>query len=165
MREPLIKELINILPQEGKVTGIVIRPNRKQLPEYVEKVMAEKGQGLIGDHFKSKSNRREVTLIQEEHLEVVTSMLETEATLELTRRNIAVRGINLLALKGQKFQIGAAILEGTGECHPCSRMEENLGPGGYNTMRGHGGITARILVSGKIRVGDAVTRLESSIDH
>ncbi len=74
----------------------------------------------------------------------------------LLRRNIVVSGINLLALNGAQFSIGGALMEGTGHCHPCSRMEETFGPGGYNAVRGHGGITARVLSGGVVRVGDPV---------
>ena len=75
------------------------------------------------------------------------------------RRNIVVEGINLVALKGRRFSIGAAVLEATGECHPCSRMEEVFGQGGYNAVRGRGGVTARVLTEGAIRIGDPVERL------
>jgi MOSC domain-containing protein YiiM len=68
-----------------------------------------------------------------------------------------VSGLNLLALKNRRIQIGEEVLlDITGECHPCSRMEEELGPGGYNAMRGHGGITAHIMQGGVLRVGDVV---------
>jgi MOSC domain-containing protein YiiM len=75
---------------------------------------------------------------------------------EWVRRNILVSGINLLALRDRRFRIGNTMLEGTGTCDPCSRMEEALGAGGYNAMRGHGGIIARIVDGGMIQVGDAV---------
>ena len=67
-----------------------------------------------------------------------------------------VRGLNLIALKGVRFHLGSALLEGTGACHPCSRMEQTLGPGGYNAMRGHGGITAVVLEDGDVTLGDTL---------
>jgi MOSC domain-containing protein YiiM len=73
------------------------------------------------------------------------------------RRNLAIRGLNLLALKSRTFRIGEAVFQTTGQCHPCSRMEQVLGPGGYNAMRGHGGLTAQIIRSGWIRIGDRLT--------
>ena len=75
---------------------------------------------------------------------------------EQLRRNLLISGIPLLALKDRRFWVGGVLLEGTGECHPCSRMEETLGAGGYNAVRGHGGITARVITGGPIRTGDAV---------
>ncbi len=72
------------------------------------------------------------------------------------RRNIVVSGINLLALKNRQFSVGGATLAFTGLCHPCSRMETALGAGGYNALRGHGGITAAVLQGEVVRVGDDV---------
>ena len=87
------------------------------------------------------------------HLQVVAKILgKSEIDPGWTRRNLVVSGINLLSLKHQSFQIGEAVLQTTGICAPCSRMEENLGPGGYNAMRGHGGITAKVLQPGEIQI-------------
>ncbi|WP_248306870.1 MOSC domain-containing protein [Bosea sp. AAP35] len=117
-------------------------------------------QGLIGDHYSSRTGgARHVTLIQAEHLSAIAAHLGLDAIApEQLRRNIVVSGINLAALKGRRFTLGDALLEATGECHPCSRMEEILGEGGYNAVRGHGGITARVVASGMIRIGDQVAR-------
>jgi MOSC domain-containing protein YiiM len=70
-----------------------------------------------------------------------------------------VAGLNLLALKGRGFHIVGALLAWSGECHPCSRKEEEFGSGGYDAVRHHGGITARILAAGVVRNGDCVERV------
>ena len=75
---------------------------------------------------------------------------------KLTRRNIVVSEINLISLKQHQFRIGSVILETTGICAPCNRMEENLGAGGFNAMRGHGGITETVIQEGEIKLGDII---------
>ena len=152
-----MKELFNTLPQIGKVEWIGLRPKKRAALEAVESIEITVESGLVGDHYSGKSRKRQVTLIQKEHLDTVASILKIEAVDPgLTRRNIVVSGINLLALKDQRFRIGTVLLETTGLCHPCSRMEENFGPGGYNAMRGHGGITSKVIEGGTIKVGDTV---------
>ena len=128
--------------------------------------MLDPVQGIVGDHYSSRrSFSRQVTLIQSEHLRAIAAYLgRSVVPPEQLRRNLVVSGINLLALKGRRFTVGAAVLEHTGECHPCSRMEEVLGRGGYNAVRGHGGITARIVVGGGISRGACLGRLETSGD-
>ncbi len=161
MEKGVIKELIGKMPQVGNIELISIRPTRRELPVSVDKVKVSKENGLEGDHFASTySAKRQVTLIQKEHLDAVANILgKDKVDPLLTRRNIVVSGINLLALKDQEFSLGESILRGTGYCHPCSRMEENLGEGGYNAMRGHGGITAEVVKDGHVKTGDEVKLL------
>ncbi|MCL4831049.1 MAG: MOSC domain-containing protein [Caldilineaceae bacterium] len=154
-----MQALLNSLPQTGEVLWIGLRPGHRQPVEAVEGAEALPGSGLVGDRFRGRGDesQRQVTLIQAEHLAAVGSFLGgPPIDPARLRRNIVVSGLNLLALKDKRFRMGEAVLEYTGNCHPCSRMEESLGPGGYNAMRGHGGITARVVEGGLIRVGDSV---------
>jgi MOSC domain-containing protein YiiM len=153
-----LKELLSNVPRAGTVEWIGVRPARREPVVIVDTVEARVGCGLTGDRFRGgASSKRQVTLIQAEHLPVIARLLGLDRVdPALLRRNIVVGGINLLALNGAQFAIGDALMEGTGPCHPCSRMEETFGTGGYNAVRGHGGITARVLGGGVIRVGDPV---------
>jgi len=155
------------MPQTGKIEWIGLRPSKKASLEEVTEAQITEADGLVGDHYTGTSKKRQVTLIQAEHLQTVASVLKKDAiNPQETRRNIVVSGINILALKDKQFRIGEeVILEMTGLCHPCSRMEANLGEGGYNAMRGHGGITTKVIKGGTIKVGDAVAMLAVKIAH
>lgn len=153
-----LAERFAMLPQIGRLEwiGVSPAPRAEMLPLTCARLLA--GQGLEGDHHARRAGgSRQVTLLQHEHLDVLARLLHREQVFPADlRRNLVVSGINLLALKNRRFRIGDCELFGTGPCEPCSRMEETFGPGGWNAVRGHGGITARVEVGGVIQLGDAV---------
>jgi MOSC domain-containing protein YiiM len=155
------------LPQIGRVEWIGLAPVPHGDLQSVSEATLIADHGLEGDHHaKGKpGSKRQVTLIQQEHLRVIGSCLHHDAPNPgVLRRNLVVSGINLLALKKKQFAIGDCVLEHTGPCDPCSQMEQNLGPGGLNAMRGHGGITARVVTGGTFRVGDEVRAIRVTND-
>jgi MOSC domain-containing protein YiiM len=153
-------KLMATLPRPGRVEWIGLRPARGQAMREVDAAEALAGKGLTGDRYASGSGKRGVTLIQAEHLPVIAALSGNANVLPaLLRRNVVVSGLPLIALKERRFRIGEVVLEGTGECDPCSNMEKALGPGGFNAMRSHGGLCARIVEGGVFRLGDAVVAL------
>lgn len=152
-----LQDLLADVPQTGCVQWLGVRPAAGSEMLELEAVEARREAGLTGDHARpGPRNTRQVTLIQWEHLPVVAGLLGKSVSAADMRRNIAVAGLNLFSLKGRRFRIGSAILETTGWCQPCARLEERLGKGTFQAVRGHGGITARVLQGGIIRLGDAV---------
>ena len=153
-----LRALMETFPRAGKLEWIGLRPGRRAPLQSMNHIEVIADHGLAGDHKATRAGgKRQVTLIQREHLDVVAQLLGRDVVdPALLRRNLVVSGINLLALHGECFRVGGVLFEGTGLCEPCSRMEEVLGAGGYNAMRGHGGIIARVLEGGVIAVGDAV---------
>ena len=112
--------------------------------------------GLSGDH--GRAGKRALTLIQAEHLPVIAALLDRDGVEpEILRRNLVVSGLNLSALRGARISIGNTEVRVTGPCAPCSRMEEALGEGAYNAIRGHGGWCAEVLTPGRVVVGDVVS--------
>lgn len=156
-----LHELMARFPRSGHLEWIGVRPARRAPLEVLEAAEVNAG-GLVGDRYAGRSGKRAITLIQAEHLPVIAALAGVaEVDPGLLRRNLVVSGINLYALRKSRFRIGAVLLEGTGVCDPCSHMEEALGEGGYNAMRGHGGITARVLEPGAIALGNAVAAVAS----
>ena len=154
-----LQELLAHVPQRGRVRWIGVRPGSRAQMLELDAVQARHEAGLTGDHSRpGPGNARQVSLIQWEHLAVIGALLGRPAEQPIRpqdlRRNIAVSGINLFSLKGRRFRIGQAILETTGWCQPCARLEQHLGLGAFQAVRGHGGITARVLQGGIIRLND-----------
>ena len=152
---PLDKIARNLSP--GTLTWIGLRSERRGQVTPVERAKAIATKGLEGDHRMDKTpgSARQVTLISEEFMQQIAHFTGF-STIDpvLLRRNLVVSGINLNALRHQRFQIGEAVFEATALCHPCSRMDAALGKGGVAAMIGHGGLCARILNTGYITVGD-----------
>ncbi len=158
-------ELRASIPQEGRLEGIYTAPERKAPLVRQDTDTLTPGSGLTTDHHSKRrpGGKRQVTLIQAEHLPVIAALSgHPEVDPALLRRNLVVSGIPLTALRERRFRVGDTILEGTVPCHPCSRMEGLLGPGGFNAMRGMGGLCARVIKGGTIMPGDVVVALPSA---
>ena len=162
-----IAQLMQILPQVGQLEWIGMSAARLAEIQIVSEAEIELKTGLKGDHHATGGeSKRQVTLMQKEHLPVIAALVQRKQVKpEELRRNLLISGINLLALKDRTFSVGEVVLKGTGPCVPCSLMEKHLGPGGYNAMRGHGGITAVVIRPGTVRIGDEVRLVESPQVH
>ena len=155
--DSVLGRLMARLPRAGRVDWIGVRPARAVAMQQADAVQLVAGRGIVGDRYSGGSGKRGVTLLQAEHLPVIAALAGLSGVEPaVLRRNLVVSGLPLLALKGRVFRIGEVLLEGTGPCDPCSKMEAVLGEGGYNAMRGHGGLCARIIEGGVIRRGDTV---------
>ena len=153
-----IAHLKSQFPNNGTVEWIGTRKERNTPVKQVFSVLAINDRGLEGDRSSlSKGGKRQVTLFQAEYLAVLSS-LHTQSSIDYAdlRRNIAISGLNLNILENEHLSIGEATFEITGLCHPCGKMETQLGVGAYNALRGHGGLTAKIIKGGLITVGDEV---------
>ena len=164
--QSLLGQLLAAPMRPGRLVWIGLRPARDAAIITPQSATLIAGRGISGDRYQtSRDGARQVTIMSLEGLRAIASYLAREQVApDLLRRNLVTEGINLTALKGRRFHIGTALLKYSGECAPCSRMETNLGPGGYNAVSGNGGITARIIEGGEIRLDDQISRIDEAIE-
>ena len=123
----------------GKVEWIGIRPERKAQVVSKDSVNVDLETGIEGDHPANAN--RQVTIISKEHLnDVSTSLGADNIDPTETRRNILISGLDFDTIQTGTIRIGGVLLEITGPCRPCIRMDQNLGEGGRRAMEGEGGL-------------------------
>lgn len=150
----------------GRVEAICIAPAASAPMQLLAEVEATPGVGLAGDRYASGTGfysprptdpgAREVTLFEAE----VLDWLKAEHGIELSaaehRRNVTVRGVRLSQLLGQRFSIGDVVLEGVKDCPPCDHLQGLVRKAVLEPLVHRGGLRARVLQGGTLRVGDAV---------
>jgi MOSC domain-containing protein YiiM len=117
----------------------------------VAEVQAVAELGFVGDAHAKQRSRRQLLLM------AIDDLAHFGLKPGDVRENITVAGLDLMTLAtGQRLRIGEAVLEITYACEPCERMDE-LRPGLRAAIDGRRGMLARVVASGVIRVGDAIT--------
>jgi MOSC domain-containing protein YiiM len=121
------------------------------------------GYGMVGDWRSNVKTSRQLTLIEEEAILAAGQQLGQPVAAGASRRQVMVRGLPLNPTVGQTLKVGDLLLEVTELCDPCDNMERTIGPGGRTALYNRGGISARVLSGGTLRVGDPVARAEPAV--
>ena len=121
----------------------------------VEKVLCVAGRGIHGDRFfdHKENYKGQITFFSMEVFETVCEELHIlDKSPSVVRRNVFVRGIDLNRLIGHAFTLQGISFQGTEECRPCPWMDEALAPGAERLLKKRGGLRARILSDGHLKI-------------
>ncbi len=148
----------------GEVIAIHIANEAEARMRSVDRIRAIPGKGLEGDRYFRETGTysdrpgpgREVTLIESEAIEAMARDNEITIPPGATRRNVTTRGAPLNHLVGQEFEVGRVRLLGIKLCEPCSHLESLTQKGIIAGLVHRGGLRAKILTEGDIRVGDPI---------
>ena len=113
------------------------------------------GLGLEGDRFfgKDAHDKGQITFFADEVYQSLCEQLNIrDKPSSVFRRNAITRGVDLNQFIGQEFEVQGVRFIGTEECRPCYWMDHAFGPGAEAALRGRGGLRARILTTGTLRI-------------
>jgi MOSC domain-containing protein YiiM len=154
----------------GHLEAICVAPTAGAPMQALSEVEALPGAGLAGDRYAlgigyysprpTDPGAREVTLFEAE----VLDWLQAEHGIAFSptehRRNLTTRDVRLAELLGRRFRVGQVLLEGVKDCPPCTHLEALVHKPVLHPLTTRGGLRARILEGGHLRVGDAIVAAE-----
>lgn len=117
----------------------------------LDRVECVAGRGLRGDRFFAyrPDYKGQVTLFARETWDALGSEFGcTEKSPAVLRRNLLVSGIDLNLLIGETFTLSGATFAGIEECRPCYWMDQAIGPGAEDWLKGRGGLRCRVMSDG-----------------
>lgn len=118
--------------------------------------------GMEGDYRSRRNRGRQITLIEEESLFHIATVLKIVIPPGASRRQVVVSGISLNETVGMRLRVGPLLIQVHDLCDPCRKMERAIGPDARRAMLGIGGICGRVIEGGILRPGDAVAVLPES---
>jgi MOSC domain-containing protein YiiM len=150
-----------------RIAGIAIRRAPKAAPEKLERSDVTIAQGLIGNFrgVEKSRRKRQLTLVHADDWAAACAEAGAELDWAERRCDLLVEGDALPQEVGALLRVGTCVVEITGECDPCVRMDA-LHPGlqAALTPAWRGGRLARVVEEGEIAIGDAVvTEFQESL--
>ncbi len=121
----------------------------------VEEIECVAGRGIRGDRFFDYKDdyKGQITFFAQEVFEEVCRLLAAQPeSAGVTRRNVITEGVELNSLIGRRFTVQGVEFEGISECKPCIWMDYAIAPGAEAALKGRGGLRAKILTDGRLRV-------------
>ncbi len=139
-----------------EITAIHVAPQKRANLQSVDEIEAVADEGLVGDRKFGLGSQRSITVVSEEELAKAGAELGRDIVPGSTRRNVTIGGMELSREPGTRYRLGDVLIEVFQDCAPCEQMEETVGPGAREALRGRAGIRGRIVTGGTLRVGDPV---------
>jgi len=124
--------------------------------QIVEKTAIEcvSGKGIRGDRFfdYKPDFKGQITFFSYEvGVQLFHNLKIEEVDLTLFRRNVIIEGVDLNQWIGQEFEIQGVEFRGIEECKPCYWMDQAIGVGAEELLKGNGGLRAKILRDGVLK--------------
>lgn len=140
----------------AEIISIHIVRKRKAATEACNQVTVRKNFGIEGDYRSGKYQTGQITLVEAEIMDVLSTKFCHEIPAGASRRQIMVKGISLNGVIGKNLRMGHVLVRVEDKCNPCNNMDERIGPGAKDAMDNRGGIRCRVLEGGKLRIGDKI---------